>query len=128
MRKSTVLVLAGLLMVGILGQASVASAKRGEVVKSGSCSGASSWKMKLSPDNGRIEAEFEVDQNVSGDTWKVRMKHDGVKFFAGKRTTHGASGSFDVHRFQDGNPGKDAFKARATNLSTGEVCRASASI
>ena len=52
-----------------------ASAGDGDVIRRGACSGASDWKLKLSPQDGRIEVEFEVDQNVSGDTWRVRIRH-----------------------------------------------------
>ena len=42
----------------------VASAGDRDVIREGPCSGRSDWKLKLSPEDGRIEVEFEVDQNV----------------------------------------------------------------
>jgi hypothetical protein len=36
------------------------------VIKTGSCSGASDWKLKLKTEDAGIGVEFEVDQNVSG--------------------------------------------------------------
>ena len=94
----------------------------GDVVTRGSCSGNSEWKLKLSPEDGSIEGEFEVDQNVSGDRWRVTIRHDGDVAFRGTRTTQGASGSFTVRVVENDNAGTDAFRARARNVSTGEVC------
>lgn len=99
-----------------------------EVRRSGNCEGSSDWKLKIGPDDGRLEVEFEVDQNLNGDTWRITMKHDGVRFFRGRRTTVGPSGSFEVRRLIGNNPGTDRVVARARNLSTDEVCRGSASI
>jgi hypothetical protein len=107
--------------------AGIASAGNSDVIEQGSCGGNSEWKLKLSPENGQIEVEFEVDQNVSGDRWKVKIKHDGDVVFKDSRTTHGASGSFTARIVEPNNGGTDAFKGRAKNQSTGEVCVGTAS-
>ena len=107
--------------------AGMAWAGTNDVVERGSCDGSSEWKLKLSEDNGRIETEFEVDQNVSGDQWRVKIRHDGERVFRDTATTHGASGSFTVRIVEDDHAGTDAFKAKARNLSTGEVCVGTAS-
>jgi hypothetical protein len=104
----------------------VASAKEGDVIERGSCSGSSDWKLKLSEEDGRIEVEFEVDQNVVGDRWRVRIRHDGELAFRGTRRTSGASGSFEVRIVEPDGSGPDRFVARARNLSTDEVCRGAA--
>jgi hypothetical protein len=108
--------------------AGIAAAGQNDVIRRGACTGSSDWKLKLSPEDGRIEAEFEVDQNVSGDRWGVRIRHDGDLVFSGTRTTQGASGSFDVRIVEDDHAGSDYSRARARNLSTGEVCAGTASI
>ena len=107
--------------------AGMAWAGTNDVVERGSCDGSSEWKLKLSPQDGRIEAEFEVDQNVSGDRWKVKIRHDGERVFRETETTGGASGSLTVRIVEDDHSGTDAFKAKAKNLSTGEVCVGTAS-
>jgi hypothetical protein len=107
--------------------AGMAWAGNSDVTQQGSCDGNSEWKLKLSPENGQIEAEFEVDQNVSGDQWKVKIKHDGDVVFKDTRTTRGASGSFTARIVESNNGGTDAFKGRAKNQSTGEVCVGTAS-
>jgi hypothetical protein len=98
-----------------------------DVIEEGSCSGSTDWKLKLSPEDGGLEVEFEVDQNVVGDRWRVKIRHDGDLAFRGTRTTGGASGSFEVRIVENDGPGTDAFRARARNVSTGEVCVGAAS-
>jgi hypothetical protein len=129
MRKKLMgIALAGALALPMLGISTAAFAGGNEVIRTGSCSASSDWKLKVKPDNGGLEVEFEVDQNVSGDTWRVRMRHDGELFFKGKRTTRGASGSFDISVREPDHAGTDSFVAKARNLSTDEVCVAKASI
>jgi hypothetical protein len=112
----------------MFGGNSVATAGQNDVIERGSCSGSSDWKLKLSPDNGRLQVEFEVDQNVSGDTWRVRIRHGDTVAFRGNETTGGASGSFTVNIREDDLAGTDAFRAKARNLSTDELCVGRASI
>jgi hypothetical protein len=106
----------------LLVPAGIAAAGENDVIREGSCTDASNWKLKVSPEDGRLEVEFEVDQNVSGDRWRVRIRHDGDLAFRGIRTTRGASGSFEARIVENDTAGTDAFRARARNLSTDEVC------
>jgi hypothetical protein len=126
MKKGSMLVVAILAALALAVPAGIASAGNNDVIQEGRCSASSDWKLKLSPENGRIEVEFEVDQNVSGDRWRVKIRHDGDRVFRGTRTTGGASGSFDVRIVEDDRAGADTFRARARNLSTDEVCSGSA--
>jgi hypothetical protein len=122
-RFVTALVVGVLLMI----PATSALAGQNDVIRRGSCSGQSDWKLKLSSQDGGIEVEFEVDQNVVGDRWRVKIRHDGDLALRTTRTTRGASGSFEVRTVEPNSAGSDAFRARARNLSTGEVCAGSAS-
>jgi hypothetical protein len=124
MRKVVGVSLVALFVIAI---PAVASAGDRDVIREGPCSDRSDWKIKLSPEDGRIEVEFEVDQNVVGDEWRVRIRHDGELAFRGTRTTRGASGSFELRIVEPNNAGADSFRARARNLSTDEVCAGSAS-
>jgi hypothetical protein len=129
MQKGIRLVLAGLVAATILAVTPAAFAKHGGgVQKSGKCSASSTWTLKAKPDNGRLEVELEVDQNVNGDTWNVRLKDNGMTFFKGMRVTQAPSGSFSVQRRTNNQQGSDTITARAANQSTGEVCRGSVSI
>ncbi|MFI5055688.1 MAG: hypothetical protein ACHQAW_04730 [Actinomycetota bacterium] len=116
------------LATSLLAAGTAASAKAGDIVRIGACSGASDWKLKLSPDNGRIELEFEVDQNKVGATWAVRIKQNGTRIFAGKRMTKAPSGSFTVRLLAQNHAGTDTFRASATNVATDESCLGRASI
>jgi hypothetical protein len=100
-----------------------ASAKDGDVIRRGSCTAASDWKLKLSPENGRIEVEFEVDQNRVGHKWNIRLKRNGNVFWRGSRRTQAPSGSFEVRRLTGDGAGVEKIVARARNVRTGEVCR-----
>jgi hypothetical protein len=113
-----------------LAAASSAPAKGGatEVIKRGSCSGSATWKLKAKHDDGAIETEFEVDQNVAGKRWRVAIRQNGVRRFVGIRTTKAPSGSFTVHRRLDNKPGSDRIVGKATALATGQTCRGALTI
>lgn len=125
MKRGFALVLAGVLATGALAVAP-ASANEGDIIKRGSCSGNSDWKLKLSPENGKIEVEFEVDQNKNGKEWRVVLKKDGERFFRGIRTTQAPSGSFEVNKVTGNGPGNEVIVGKATDLNSGETCRGEA--
>jgi len=112
-----------LAMVGI----TPAMANDADVIRRGSCSGSTDWKLKLSPEDGRIEVEYEVDSNVSGQTWQVRIQKNGAGIFSGSRVTGPPSGSFEVRVVTSDPAGTDRFRARAVNPATGETCVGTAS-
>jgi hypothetical protein len=126
MTKRHAIVVAALVGVSLLVLAPAAHAGGGggdgEVITRGSCSGQTDWKLKVKPDDGRLELEFEVDQNVNGQSWNVRIKQNGSRIFTGSRLTHAPSGSFELRRRPNDSAGTDRFVARATNPSTGETC------
>lgn len=126
MRKGIALALAT--AVALLAPAGAAVAGDRDVIREGSCGRSSDWKLKLSREDGGIEVEFEVDQNVTGDRWRVRIRHDGDVAFRGVRTTRGESGSFEVRIVENDRAGTDRFRGKALNLSTGEVCVGAASL
>jgi len=113
----------GVLATGMFVTAPFVAAKGTAVVKTGNCSMSSDWKLKVSPDNSRLEVEFEVDQNRNGQLWNVTLKHNGSVFFSGQRTTQAPSGSFSVTRFTANAAGTDTIVGKAVNTKTGEVCR-----
>jgi hypothetical protein len=128
MRKAMKTAIVTIGVVGLLGAAPSALANDRDVERTGSCSGRSDWKLKLSPEDGRLEVEFEVDQNVVGDRWRVTISHEGDRIFRGVRETRGPSGSFEVRTLANNTAGSDSFKAKARNLSTDETCVGRASI
>jgi hypothetical protein len=94
-----------------------------DVVRRGSCEGATDWKLKASPEDGRIEVEAGVDSNHNGQTWRWRLRHDGSLSARGTGTTVGPSGSFEVRRTVVDTSGTDRLVFRARNPRTDEVCR-----
>ena len=106
--------------------APVASAKGGDPVRvRGICTQHSTAKLKLSPEDSRIEVEFEVDQNRNGVPWKVTLRQNGSLRSSTTQATHAPSGSFTIRRLVSGAHG--TIVAVATRAS-GERCTAQASI
>jgi hypothetical protein len=117
---------AALLAAAALAVTPAALAKDRDVRVNGSCTGATTSKLKLSEEDGRIEVEFEVDQNRSGVRWQVRLFRNGARVAAVTRTTRPPSGSFEVRRVVGNGPGTDRIRAVAVRAS-GARCTAQAS-
>jgi hypothetical protein len=94
---------------------------------SGSCTKSATSKLKVKPDNGRLETEFEVDLNRNGVRWQVTIRRNDKVVVKTSAKTKAPSGSFGVERRLGNAAGKDRISARATSPS-GEVCTASLSI
>ncbi|MGN6578298.1 MAG: hypothetical protein ACTHKG_21695, partial [Nocardioides sp.] len=101
--------------------AAPALANDDDVIRRGSCSGSTDWKLKAGPEDGRIEVEAEVDSNRTGQTWRWRLRHNGSVSARGTGTTSGPSGSFEVRRVVVDASGADHLVFRARNPQTGEV-------
>jgi hypothetical protein len=121
-RKMLISVTAAAMTLGL--SALPASARDGDVIVRGDCTQTSTAKLKLGPraDDGITEVEFEVDQNVNGEVWRVVLKDNGERFHRRRYTTAAPSGSFSVERTVAG-ASDHRIVARAVNLGDGEVCR-----
>ena len=107
--------------VTLLAPAAEASGGGGaRVIKTGSCSGSADWKLKAKHDDGRLEVEFEVDSNRTGQSWAVRVGDNGHQVFSGRRTTQGRSGSFSLELRPANRAGTDTIRARAAHA--GQTC------
>jgi hypothetical protein len=117
-------------LVAVLGAslvlAAAAGAKDGDVLRAGTCTQASTSKLKLGREDGGIEVEFEVDQNRNGVRWKVVVVRNGSVVASRTRVTRGPSGSFELELVTRNVSGTDRFVARATRA--GETCTARAAI
>ena len=91
----------------------------------GTCTKASSAKLKLSAEDGLVEVEFEVDQNRVGRKWSVVLRQNGTVIRRLTRVTQAPSGSFEARVLARNNAGTDRFVATATR--PGETCTARAS-
>jgi hypothetical protein len=115
------------IVVALLGAsvlAGGAAAKDGDVVRVGTCTGASTTKVKLSDEDGRIEAEVEVDQNRNGVRWTVALYRNGAVVGRRAGVTRGPSGSFEARFVTRNGAGVDRFVARLGRV--GERCVARA--
>jgi hypothetical protein len=116
---AAVAVTAAILSAGV----APAVAKDGDVSRSGSCSPSGTWKLKASPENGRIEVEGEVDSNRNGQSWHWSIRHDGSVAASGQRTTVAPSGSFEVRRVLANRAGTDTFVLTARRDGSQQLCR-----
>ena len=93
MRKWTAWSAAALLalVVVALTAAPAGVAKNGDIRVAGTCTGSTTSKIKLSAENGRIEVEFEVDQNRTGIRWKVALRRNGSLVASTTARTHVSS-------------------------------------
>jgi hypothetical protein len=124
MRTLTRLSVVGLTALGVLLPVTAASAAD-SVVRSGSCSGSSSWSLRASEAEGDVAAlRLFVNSTRAGQNWNVALSRQGSVFFTTQRTTNSA-GDFTVTRnAREANNVNDVYTARARNLSTGEICSA----
>lgn len=71
MNRTTARITTATLALGFaVSTATPALANDDDVIHRGGCSDSSDWKLKASPEDGRIEVEGEVDSNVKGQTWR----------------------------------------------------------
>jgi hypothetical protein len=104
-----------------------ALAKNGDPQVRGTCTVRSTAKLKLSDENGRIEVEFEVDQNRNRVSWKVKLQRNGKPVASTTAVTRAPSGSFTVRRVIANAPG--VVRVTATAISpSGERCTAQAKL
>lgn len=111
--------LAVVALTGGLLAASPAQAKDGRIGKSGACDPSGRWKLEASPENGKIEVEYEIDAK-SGQRWRVVIKDDGITRLDATRKT--VAGSVEFRVVMPDRRGTDTITAKATNLVTGATC------
>ena len=95
-------------------------------INTGGCSGAATWKMKVKPQNGGIEVEYEIDASRRGQQWRVTMFHGGHRMVRDVFTTRGRSGSFTIRRVERNTAGSDRISGHARRLGDGQTCRGGA--
>ena len=111
--RTAAVVATGLVACAPLLATAPAHAKDGRVTASGSCGGPT-WKLQAQPDDGRVQIEFELDSNVVGQTWAVKIADNGTSVFSGSRRTTAPSGSFSVEVRTANRTGNDVITAGAT--------------
>lgn len=117
------LAIATIASTALAGAASASGGGGGDGVTSeGRCNGTSDWKLQAKPRDGGLEVEYEIDSNVNGQVWQVRLSDNGSVLFAGNRTTVAPSGSFEVNVNTANRAGPDRILGLARNVATGEIC------
>jgi hypothetical protein len=101
---------------------------RADVRANGTCTLSSTAKLKLSPEDGRVEVEFEVDENRNGKTWGVVLKRNGSVVRSRAAVTRAPSGSFETRAVIAAGSPRTTVTAVARRAATGEVCRATATL
>jgi phosphopantothenoylcysteine synthetase/decarboxylase len=140
------------IVMTILSALPIANADDSTIEKSGTCSKGSKWKLSLSPDDSKIEVDFEAENTVLVEQkWKIVIK-DNKKTVFQKTVAAGTSFGDDsndidededkeedededfdeedddtIHVFDISTDilntiGKHIVVARATASKTGEVC------
>ncbi len=94
----------------------------------GACTLSSTAKLKLSPEDGRVEVEFEVDENRNGSRWGVALTRNGTRVVSRAATTRAPSGSFETRAVIAAGSPRTKVTAVARRAATGEVCRATATL
>ena len=126
MQKLTFIAVAALtaMLVSLAPAALAGQSKGGKgIIKTGKCSASSTWKLKVKADDGRLQTEFEVDQNRVGKRWRVTLVRNGSTVFKGIRMTVAPSGSYEVNRLLAASAGGTRIVAIAKALRGGETCR-----
>lgn len=143
MYRGALAIVSTALAAGVLAAAPLAAARNGAddgsassrggggkaaVVRvAGTCTDGSTAKLKIKPDNGRVEVEFEVDENRNRSRWGVALKRNGKRVVSRAAVTRAPSGSFSVKARVARSP-RTRIVAVARRAATGEVCRATATL
>src|SRR4051812_49675263 len=85
--------MAGVLLFTLAGTTNAVAKGGNDVIRRGSCSGSSDWKLKLSPEDGRIEVEYEVDSNKVGQHWRGKLYEKGKRSFRRTKSNPGGGGA-----------------------------------
>jgi hypothetical protein len=118
---AVVVVITTLLLLAPMATADASTRPAPQVARHGSCSRQADWKLKVAPENGRLQVEFEVEHATPSAHWQVRIKENGSRLLSIGKVVR-ADGSFDVKHRANNTSGPDRFVARATNASSGESC------
>lgn len=131
-RTLTTMTGTALAAAALVGVAAPAAMARGgddpDVERTAQCTMGSDVKLKLSPEDGRVEVEIEVDENRVGSRWSVTARRNGTRVISRSAVTRGPSGSFEVRKVVAPGSPRTRVAAVARRAATGEVCRVTATL
>ena len=87
------------------------------VTNAGTCSQHGRFELAAKHDDGALEIEFEVDTNVVGQSFFVRLTDNGSVVLRRTVVTSAPSGSFTVAKRTFNRMGADVVRARAVSGS-----------
>lgn len=70
--------------------ATLSEAKDGDVIARSTCPGGAKSKLKASPENGKIEVEYELDNARPGERWRIVIKSGNRVILRTARRVNGA--------------------------------------
>lgn len=120
-------------VVGLLVLQAMPAQAAPDVVRHGSCSGESRWRLELEDSGDRIKVRFAVHL-YPGHRWRIVLRHgpagpeafdygDGRVFFEVTKEGHGLSSDISVQSSVRDLEGDDGFAAKAVDQQTGQLCR-----
>ena len=118
---TTTVALLAILLLPFSAAAEEGAAKDSDI-KRGDCSGAATWKLRASPEDGRIDVDASVDSAGPGEEWKWRLLHNDSVTARNDATTKGPDGIFEIGRTVVDLKGGDELKFVARNVDTDEKC------
>ncbi len=114
---------AALIWIGLPHAHAHAESLTPRVVRRGACSVASSWKLRVVPDDqGMLRVRFTLLGGAVGEKWNVYLDQNGTGFFAGSRTSRDG-GLVSVGRLTTDSIGVDLIGATAHDVISDETCR-----
>jgi hypothetical protein len=123
-RSRSPLVLSVLLLALLTVPAALAKGRDHRALRiQGVCTQQSTSELKIKREDGRLEVEFEVDQNQTGVPWTVTLSRNDAVVKTLTATTQAPSGSFEIRGRLRGRLGTDTIKVVAMSPS-GETCTA----
>jgi hypothetical protein len=100
------------------------TAKDGDVIARSSCTGSAKSKLKASPENGRIEVEYELDNLRPGDRWRVIIR-SGRKVILRKTRRVTGTREINFRTIIPNQSGTEKISAKSRNLSGAGRCNVS---
>lgn len=112
------------ILCALLSGIATVHAKGPRVVARGSCSGGIKTKLTASPENGRIELEYELDNAAPNQAWRIVLRQNGRVILRTTQRTNGV-GDLEARKLTTNANGNDAIRATASRAGGAGACNLS---
>lgn len=99
-----------------------------EVRRSGDCSIASDWELRVRDEGRTLRVRWRVNSRIQDQTWRLTLSHNGEQIAAATRVLSGEGEATLERRNVPDVRGPDRFDATAQSAPSGETCAASATL